>query len=310
MQAFITSVEQLKETVKVNNNEYLFTSLLPYLDDAFEKYIVPYLGDALIDRLTAEGATVQDLKVSVMVRRALGPLAVAMASPELGILIGDSGHTVTRTDKVTVASDEKIGRAEASMQERGWMNLERMLDYLDGHLEEFPEWKESRYMRDLSTGRYLNSAREFQDMGKVNINYSRLTYETFRPLLDRLEMSLRRRLGSGLDDKLRAEIKEPGNVVMQELIEYIRLWLAANVAQLYTSQTTRLQRATPGVVEFKPVIYPLFGDVTDTGNYYAGQVKELDAIISDFMLRNATELGLPDPVKNDFNSIDKHIFVS
>ena len=144
----------------------------------------------------------------------------------------------------------------------------------------------------------------------MNIDYSRLTFEKFRPLLDTLEMKLCRWIGTTLDkslkDTLRTGVDDPLRI---KLIEYIRVWLAMYVAKLHTSQTTRVQRTAAGQLEFKPVIYPLYSDPTDNGNFYAEQVTSLEAVIEDYMKVYAPELGLPAPIKNDFNSKDKHIFV-
>ena len=115
--------------------------------------------------------------------------------------------------------------------------------------------------------------------------------------LDR-DHSLKDTLRTGVDDPLRIK-----------LIDYIRVWLAMYVAKLHTSQTTRVQRTAAGQLEFKPVIYPLYSDPTNNGNFYAEQVTSLEAVIEDYMKVYAPELGLPAPIKNDFNSKDKHIFV-
>ncbi|MDD2953856.1 MAG: hypothetical protein PHC95_11960 [Parabacteroides sp.] len=306
-QTFIKTIDDLRQTVKVNAS-LTFAVLEPYLDDAYYKYLLPYLGEKLVERLSGDQMTASDVKLRLMAVRALGPLAVALASPELGVLIGDSGHTVTRNDKVTVASDQKIARSEESMQERGWTNLERMLDFLETGV--YPEWADSQYAKRRSVGNYLNTARDFQDLGKVNIGYSRLTFERFRPLLEALYMKLNRWIGAALDRSLREEILQPADPLRQELIGYIRVWLAMNVAKLHTSQATRVQRTAAGQVEFRPVIYPLYADPADNGNFYAEQVTAMEAVISDFMVHHAPELGLPVPEKLDFNSIDKHIFIA
>lgn len=308
-QPFLQTIDDLRHTVKVNAS-FKFEILEPYLQDAFDRYIVPYLGEALVDRLYREPLTEDILTIKTLASRTLGPLAVAIASPELGVLIGDSGHTVGRNDKFTVASDQKIARSEESMQERGWNNLDKLLEHLGSHENDYPEWKESRYYKNQANDHYLNSAREFQDYGKVNIDYSRLTFEKFRPLLDTLEMKLCRWIGTTLDkslkDTLRTGVDDPLRI---KLIDYIRVWLAMYVAKLHTSQITRVQRTAAGQLEFKPVIYPLYSDPTDNGNFYAEQVTSLEAVIEDYMKVYAPELGLPAPIKNDFNSKDKHIFV-
>ena len=110
-QPFLQTIDDLRHTVKVNAS-FKFEILEPYLQDAFDRYIVPYLGEALVDRLYREPLTEDILTIKTLASRTLGPLAVALASPELGVLIGDSGHTVSRNDKFTVASDQKIARSE------------------------------------------------------------------------------------------------------------------------------------------------------------------------------------------------------
>ena len=97
---------------------------------------------------------------------------MALASPELGVLIGDSGHTVSRNDKFTVASDQKIARSEEEHAGNGdGIDLDKLLEHLGSHENDYPEWKESRYYKNQANGHYLNSAREFQYYGKVNIDY-------------------------------------------------------------------------------------------------------------------------------------------
>lgn len=108
-QPFLQTIDDLRHTVKVNAS-FKFEILEPYLQDTFDRYIVPYLGEALVDRLYREPLTEDILTIKILASRTLGPLAVAIASPELGVLIGDSGHTVSRNDKFTVASDQKIAR--------------------------------------------------------------------------------------------------------------------------------------------------------------------------------------------------------
>ncbi len=305
MQTLFESTADVKRTVKINQS-LPFESLAPYLDDAYQQYILPYVGEPLMAKLTRES----DSREMELIRKALGPLGVALASPELGIAIGDTGHTVVRTDKVTVASDIKIKQSEESMEERGWRNLELLLDLLASDPEQYPEWHESAYYKYQSKGHYFNSAREFQDTALVDIHYSRLTFEKLRPVLERYELTLRKRLSPVLQNKLLAEASNPADDVLAELLLYVRLWLASTVAGVFSSQTTRAQRTKPGTPEFKPVFYPLYNDITDTGNFYAEQAAYWDVMITDYMAEHAADLGLSTGTPVDFNSKDKHIFTT
>lgn len=305
MQELLKTTADVKRTVKILSS-LPFESLSPYLDDAYERYILPYVGERLMTELLQD----PEERAFNLAQRALGPLAVAMASPELGIAIGDTGHTVVRTDKVTVASDIKIQQSGESMEERGWRNLELLLDLFAGDPGKYAAWQDSAYYKHQSKGHYFNSAREFQDTALVDIHYSRLTFEKLRPVLERYELTLRKRLSPVLQDKLLAEAANPGDDVLSELLQYVRLWLASTVAGVFSSQTTRAQRSTPGTPEFKPVFYPLYNDITDTGNFYAEQAAYWDVMITEYMAEHAADLGLSLGTQMNFNSKDKHIFTT
>lgn len=306
----ITTIEQLKDTVKVNKS-LPFQSISPYLDDAEEKYMKHYLGENLCEKLTAEVilSTSEYGMLLIKARKALGPLALALATHELSIIIGDSGHTVTRTDQVTAASDNKVALSAESMLSRGWNNLERMLKYLEINEDKLPEWKECDYYKTRG-GCYLNSAQEFQDLGKVDIGYSRLTFESFRPLIMQLEVKLRRKITPALDDKLKKQLHNPKPGIEANLIEYIRIWEASEIASLHTSQTGKLQRSQPGLSEFKPTIRPLYKDLSETGNFYAEQSGLMFEAIDEILKAHAEELGLTIVAPLVFNSNDKKIFIA
>ena len=78
IQQFIKTIDDLRQTVKVNAS-LTFTVMVPYLDDAYDKYILPYLGEALVKRLSGNSDNTSDLKLFVLVARALGPLALSLA---------------------------------------------------------------------------------------------------------------------------------------------------------------------------------------------------------------------------------------
>lgn len=305
MQTLFKTTDDVQKTVKINAS-FPFESLAPYLDDAYERYILPYVGETLIKKLSTD----PECREIVLMKKALGPLALAMASPELGISIGATGHTVVRTDKVTVASDIKIQQSEESMEERGWRNLELLLELLSSDLENYSEWKESAYYKHQSKGHYFNSARQFQDLGMVDIHYSRITFEKLRPVMERYELILRNRLSPTLQEKLLTEAENSANKLLAELLRYVRLWLASTVAGVFSSQTTRSQRSKPGTPEFKPVFYPLYHDIVETGNFYAEQAAYWDGMITDYMAENASDLGLLTGTPVNFNSIDRHIFAT
>jgi hypothetical protein len=114
METFIQSTEELQKYVKVNRS-IDFETYRQYLIDAQDKYITPYIGQSLIDKLMSDNTD----QLSIYVCRALGPFSLALSTDEFSINFGESGHTVTRTDDKAPASDAKIAKAAESLYNRG-----------------------------------------------------------------------------------------------------------------------------------------------------------------------------------------------
>ncbi len=301
-----TAIDQLAEVAKVNRSTP-WNVFRIYITDAIPVFLVPYLGSALVDKLqaTVEESTAEDdakyLKLLPMVRRPLGPFAVGSSTDEASISTGDAGHTVAKSDKFSPASDNKIALAKESLLARAWANMEILLDYLEEHSEDYPEWKDTRYHKNRKT-KYFASAEEFQDSGLVDIDYSRLAFERLRMLIMRVEQSeVANLLGSneaavvsGTEDKDR------------KMLVLVRKFIGARVAQLHTSKTTRVQRSKNADLEFKAVIRPAFDDEsTDWENYYTQQAdfwrgEILTALAADYETQASGRV--------DWDNKDKHIF--
>ncbi|MDR1370805.1 MAG: hypothetical protein LBJ72_11880 [Dysgonamonadaceae bacterium] len=303
--AIIRTIDELKKTVKINKSTP-WASLVPYIEDAQRYYLEPYLGSELLESLEENPDNSGTKKLLSYAQSALGPLAIALGTHELSIGLGDSGHTVQRNNDVAPASDAKVGKAHDSVEQRGWNNLEHLLGYLEISGDAFPEWESSSYYLNRNNN-YLNSAREFQDIGKVNINYSRLTFEAIRPVLSQMEVQIRRKISPALDDELRQNLDnhEP---VRRELINMIRLWEACKTAFLLTSKNTRTQRSQSNIPEYQPKLYPLYEDVNESGNYYAGQASYFESVIDGILNDNADTLGIEKRQGLNFNNEDRKIF--
>ncbi len=274
--AIIKTIEQLKTTVKVNQSSD-FDVWTIYLNDAQTKFLVPYLGEKLVNRLEnldEEKISKQDKHyagILPIARRVLGPFTLMLSMDEMGINIGSSGHTVTRTDKVTPASDHKIEKATESLNKRAWDNMEYLLSYMEENIKHFPEWKESQYFKNRQT-KYFPTATIFQDSGLIDIGYSRLTFESLRQLIIRIEKTEITPLITEDGEKKLFDHKQKDKEKCLLLIENIRAFIGARVAELYTSQSSKEQRSGSSGTEFKPVIRPLYEDISENGNYYSAQV--------------------------------------
>lgn len=274
--AIITTIEQLKDTVKVN--KAVFDNWIIYLNDARDRFLIPYLGEKLVIELETVNETSTSeadkplLAILSNVRRVLGPFAVMLGTHEMSINTGDTGHTVAKTDKLAPASDSKINKSWESLADRAWQNLEYLLDYIEKDITKYPLWKESGYYKRRQT-KYFFSASVFQDSGLVDIDYSRLTFEKLRQLIIRIEKS---EVIPLLTPDIANDILESGGTSTELkkkviLLEYVRAFIGARVALLHTSQTTRVQRSKNNSLEYNPVIRPLYEDMAMNGNYYTEQ---------------------------------------
>lgn len=296
----ITDIEQLRETVKMNA-VVPFESIAPFIADATDIYLEPNVGISILEKAETDDTLKEKLC------RALGPLTLSLATDELGIQYGDAGITVqNKQGERSPASDTKIAAAKSNLYFRGMQALDRLLAYLAAHPDDYPEY--ARHAESITPGGCLiRSARQYQDEGLVNIDYSTLSYRAMLPALLQIQV---RNVGQLLGEKLYQRLLKG-----EEGLEPLRLlcvrYLAAKCAELHTSQTSREQRLNGNQPEFTPLIRPLYTDQTDTGNYYAGQAAYYADQISGWMQQHPEESGTdPGGSPLDWNSKEKHLFTS
>ena len=311
MAAIISSIEQLRKTVKINAS-IPFTTVEPFLQSARDLFLVRYLGTELIEVLESEAVPSRATKLLSLTRSALGPLAIWLGNAELSVRISDSGFTVAmKSDEYGAASDTKIGKVEESLEKRGFQYLDQVLEHLEENAAEFPEWTNSRFYT-LRGGNYIQSATQFQEIGLVNIEYSRLTFESFRPLMSMIEMRfITELLGDTLDTTLRTKLNTEQSVPQKELIANIRRFVACKTAELHTSQAGKTNRSGSGTPEYKPLIRPIYSDPQNEGNFFAEQAIFYMDKVQQTLNKYAVELGI-EPINTamDFNDADMKIFNS
>lgn len=296
MKLLINSIDELRKYVKVNTSKN-FDTYRMFVADAQDRYLEPYFGSRLIDELAEKS----DDLLREYLCRALGPFSLALATDEFSINFGETGHTVLRDEKSAPASDAKIERAEESLYERAWANLDKALGCVQKNKDAYPLWAEiERAMRTS----LFSSAREFQDKGYVNIDYSTLTFVHLRTLITRIEKTETYRLIPKSTIEKYADSQFP-----EDILSAMQAYTGSRVAMLHTSQATRSQRAMPGSkAEYKPVVRPLYDDIEDTGNYYADQVEIWRLTLLDALVENGEVESDSRALK--YNSADKKIFVA
>jgi hypothetical protein len=305
MNALIPDIETLKKVVKTNAS-LPYESIEPYIEDALDIYIEPYIGHSAINK--AKEDLTSDLYSKLL--RALGPLTLMLATDELGIMFGDSGITVSNVQgQRSPASDAKIAAAKTNLCFRGMQALDRLISYLEKNQKDFPDYVANNNTRFC----FIRTAQEFQDLGMVDIDYSILSYRIMYSTIRQLQ---ERNVREMIPDKVYEGIKEAfsqSNTTpkQQVLIDYIIRFLANKTAELYTSQKTTEQRVKGKAIEYAPTIRPVYQDPDANGNFFANQATYYAGKIHAYLIENAEELGVETTSQViDFNSKEKKLFTS
>ena len=301
----INDINELRETVKISVDDTLYKTLRPYIADATDRFIRFYLGDTLVDKLENNLSLEGDLSVlRLRVRRALGPFSVALATHELGILIGESGHTVAKTETRVAASDNKVDLSCANMMSRGWAALDGALAYVAAKDMHFMDGRYFAAKRSI----WIQSVSGFENYGLIDIGGSNLTYDYFRMDLLRAENEIKNLLPAGLfvllENMICDNSIDQGGDAQIELVRKVRMLLAA----LVVAGGVRSSGTLPFDMKWAYVPTMLYkrGDLV---NYYVTVAKDLRDEIKDFVLANGEELGVPRSEGLQFNGADKKIFV-
>lgn len=309
MALIISNIEQLKKTVKIHAT-MPFDAVEPFLSTARDIYLERYLGIDLVEILEVEAIPERAAKLLIVVRKALGPLAIWLGNAELSVRFGDAGFIVgAEYGKSVAASESKIANVSDSLERRGFQYLDKVLEYLEENAADFPEWTESRYY-SLRSGNYILSAKQFQEVGLVDIDYSRLTFETFRPLMSMIEARfVTETLGVDLDQSLRGKLNSTQSAEEIELIKAIRQFVACKTAELYTSKAAKAQRETNGSNEYKPLIRPIYSDPANEGNFFTEQAVFYWNKVQQILNKYAVEFGKePFSPALDWNNEERKIY--
>lgn len=301
--AIIESIADLKKVVKINAS-MPFESIEPYINDAADIYLLPYVGEQVM--AAAEGDDTLKEKVS----RALGPLSLALATDELGIMYGDAGITVQNEQgKRSPAKDAKIQAAKENLMMRGMMALDRLMDWMRNHAEQYQSFIELD--REAAAGCFVRSAINYQEEGCVFIDSSTIAYRQLLPVMKQLQTSDIRPL---LTEEVFGKLLENRELNPKQTVlrYFIVLYLANKSAGLFTSQNSRRQRQGSRVApEFQPVVRPVYTDQDDSVNFFLKQADFYMSQIRGLISSDAEELGLPVPESGLMNYNGKeHKFVT
>jgi hypothetical protein len=306
-QNYIQSVADLQETARASAS-FPFKQLIPYMEDAFQRFILPYLGERLHDRLSSipagEGSE-REQEVRRLIARALGPLSLALASPELGVVIGDSGHLVKRNGDFAAANLDKIERAERGLRDRGFLGIEILLSYLKATEADFAEWADSDYIQRLTRSLWIADGREMMRYSSVIVDHPQQSFFCLVPMVESLQESLRARIGADLYDQLLESYKaDTLDLSLEGMVKLIKEWITVKLEIAQLGKTDEQPEPTVPLV-FTPRFRPMNRLSTD---WCLDRLTFLEANID----RLAAEMsGTTDSLghTSNMNSKDLHIFV-
>lgn len=163
----------------------------PFIPDAIERYLRPFLGDDLVELLWAlkEGThEVADLeRLEALRDKVEAPLTrftFLLAAPSLDINIGQTGFTTAGSSNMVPASEARVKRFTDSIERLGWDGIETLLRFLESSKSTYPEWVDSDAYKSFTRG-FIRSAEKFNSY--VDIDGSRLRFFRFRQAMDLIE---------------------------------------------------------------------------------------------------------------------------
>lgn len=290
-----TDAEALRSVIKINAS-IPWTSMLPYIDSAWNMHLLRYFSSTCLASIPDTDAVFWGF-----IRRAIGPLAVSLSTDEMSVSIGDSGITVQNDQgKRSPASDAKIAAAKQNMQLRGFAALSDAIRYvLASDTIDHATCPRLMELKKL----LIHDIDTFELSVGLDGNY--ISFFELVPIMRGVQSKLQTIVGKTLFDRL----FNPDTELLLTLASGCRDYIAYRCAELYTTTSSRQQRGRPGVVEWKPVLRPLYDDVEDTGNWYATMASEALAAIEALIEENAEELGVEHGSSaDDWNGPGKRLF--
>lgn len=187
--------------------------MAPLLAAAEEDFLRPLLGDVVMDEvigifenLLPPDRTEAESSVLRLARRAELNLALWANFDTLSVRISDQGFQRQESDSWRPAYKYQEDNLRRGFANAGFNSLDRLIDYLETHLDEFPKFAGSPAYT-ISQRSIVRNTADVQDI--YDINNSRLVFLRLRPLLHQVEeLCLQPVLGNKLYDALRAWLED------------------------------------------------------------------------------------------------------
>lgn len=277
--AIIDTTVKLKKYLPIAST-FSVDNVLPFVEDAQEKFMLRYLGPTFLAELNAfvvagtvpvwtgiSSALVTSYitKFLPYAQNAVTAFAFYLATPVLDVKITDSGFAVISNNSTLVpASAERVKKFRESIEETGYARVETMLRYLEENKASYPTWASSDACT-LAIRNLVNSTEVFDKI--LNINQSRLTFQKLRPELDNVEvLQIEPVISTDFADELREQVaadevtadNTPVLTMLRKAVVYLTAGIAIDAK--YTARGNQFLAEAKKILDASPDTYPLYRD--------------------------------------------------
>lgn len=223
------SIIQSADTIRQYNKAFqslLDNQVIPFVEDAEDKYLKPYLGKtqfAELNNYIESGAT-DDPELEALkpyAQRALSRFTLFLASPSLDINLGATGYTTNSSNNNVPASQQRVQKYDQRLEQLGYENIETMLEFLENNKADYPLWENSDAYTH-ATENFVRSAKEFDKLVSIEVN--RLMFRRMKPVIRQVELKhIKNRISKDLADEILSQLDNDNvSAANQKLLDHIK----------------------------------------------------------------------------------------
>jgi hypothetical protein len=219
--SLIYNISQIQAVSTINVSNTL-RQWQPYIDEAQETFLKPFLGEDLIENMkeSIDSSASGISKYSELLEKAVKPLALYalyLGIDEMAVSISGSGVQVVQTNEHKPAPQYMVMNLKERFISRAHRNMDLLLDYLDKNKSKFTEY------HILDDDLFIRSTREFQE--QFDIKSSRRVFLALKPIIRSIEKKyIKPTLSPNLFDSIKSELQASSSLSddSKKLLELIR----------------------------------------------------------------------------------------
>lgn len=288
--ALIDNPEEIKKHNSAVSITLKLADIQSFIDDSVNQHLIPAIGrDAYDDLVAGRAGYPLNSKQSVaflLLQKAAVGFILAYYTNSGALQITSAGITVSKGPNTLPASDKKLMVFKRDNFDRGYNNLELLVNYLEANIDDFILYKGSdEHLSNRSL--LINNSSEFQKSG-VNISNNAHLYQTLRTYQPDIERSaIVPVLGRALYGKLVAIILNGGGTDKEkDLINQVRRPLA-QLTMLEAIPWMAISLDAGGVYQLSETVGGISGNVE---NRSAAETSRLQAAMMSLECRSEGQL--------------------